>query len=177
VQVQLVTVESLLDRIDRASYEEFIAEYPGVFLLAMGFVSGEIVTRQRGNDTLAINFGDRLRHDPSQEHPLAGCAFFIRAGGESDKVTIGRSPQCNLTVPDPSVSELHCCVMITDEGVAAMDLDSRNGTSINMQRLASGTPSLLGDEDILTLGRYSFQVMTAGTLHSALELLRAMEES
>jgi predicted component of type VI protein secretion system len=123
-------------------------------------------------ETSALVFGEHLRHDPkAAAHPLAGHAFFLRAGGDQNEVLLGRAPECDLTIPDASVSERHCKIVLTEEGVAAIDLESRNGTSINLTRLLAGKSELLADEDMLTLGRYSFQVMSSATLHAALTLL------
>ena len=59
----------------------------------------------------------------------------------------------------------------------AIDVGSTNGTTVNLERLEPMRPKVLADEDILTLGRYSFQLLSAATMYSELALLDAMGES
>ncbi len=177
MKVELLAMNALLDRIRGRDRESFVEGHPGVFLVAMGFLSAEVVGPGRlTGETSALVVGEHLRHDPkgAASHPLAGHAFLLRAGGERNEVVLGRAAECDLTIPDASVSERHCAIRLTERGVAAIDLESRNGTSINLSRLAPGKPELLADEDMLTLGRYSFQVMSSGTFFTALELLDSL---
>lgn len=176
MKVELLATSVLLERMQGLDRDRFVESHPGVFLVAMGFLSAEVVGPGRlTGQTSALVFGDHLRHDPkAAAHPLAGHAFLLRAGGDQSEVVLGRAAGCDVTIPDASVSERHCKIVLTDEGVAAIDLESRNGTSINLTRIRPGRPELLADEDMLTLGRYSFQIMSSGTLHAALELLSAL---
>jgi hypothetical protein len=192
MRVELIPLDALRAATRGTGKPEFVEKYPGLFLLAMGFVSAELLSsaRKKG-ETCALAFGQHLRHDPSQvRHPLSGHAFFLRGGSGlpaapsaargpgagGDEVTLGRGAGCDVTIPEASVSDQHCRIRVTDRGVGAVDLGSRNGTSVNLTRLAPGELVLLGDEDLLTLGRYSFQVMTSATLYNVLGLLEALSE-
>ncbi|MGA3268950.1 MAG: FHA domain-containing protein [Verrucomicrobiota bacterium] len=44
---------------------------------------------------------------------------------------IGRDVECDFTIDHPSVSALHCDVVLTNEGVMVRDRGSTNGTFIN----------------------------------------------
>jgi pSer/pThr/pTyr-binding forkhead associated (FHA) protein len=176
MQMQVITLPNLLDSMFQVDKDAFIEKWPGIFILAVGILSGELRKTDKSNATSTLTIGTQLKHDLTQEHPLAGYAFFLQSDDSSTSVTLGRSFKCNITVPDNSVSENHCRIFITEDGVAVMDLDSKNGTFINMTKIPPGQSELLADEDILTLGRYSFQVMVAGTLYSALSLLQSMND-
>ncbi len=179
MRVQLLTVDRLLEMVAGLDRNGFLEEYPGTFLMAMGILSAEVLRARTQGQTMAISFGAELKHDVTQDHPLAGCVFFLPRGeaeGAPTDLTVGRSAQCALTVPEASISELHCSLQAGDEGVTVIDLNSKNGTSVNMQRLSPGESTLLADEDILSLGRYSFQVMSPATLYSALKFLQTLNE-
>jgi pSer/pThr/pTyr-binding forkhead associated (FHA) protein len=65
---------------------------------------------------------------------------------ESDVCTIGRSPTCQVVIPDKIVSRLHARIEL-DEGRRYIlhDTNSANGTFINGQRIRD--PHLLRDGD------------------------------
>jgi pSer/pThr/pTyr-binding forkhead associated (FHA) protein len=62
----------------------------------------------------------------------------------SERLVIGRAPQCALVLDDPSVSALHAEVRGTSEGVHLVDLRSKNGTFIVGCRVGFGGAYLLG---------------------------------
>jgi hypothetical protein len=124
--------------------------------------------------TAAFKFGQRLEHDRSQAHPLAGLSFFLQLTGHKPRLSIGRGPDCDITIPDRSVSDEHCLVEVTSKGVLVVDQESTNGTFINQERIEPRTPITLANEDILTVGRYSFQLLSAASLFEVLwEILQA----
>jgi hypothetical protein len=176
VRVQLLTVPQLLDQVAHHEMEDFVDAYPGVFLLAMGLLSAEVLRAKTRNETMAISLGATIKHDVKQSHPLAGCAFFLQPDEATSALTMGRSSQCSITVPELSVSDLHCSLHVANDGVRVVDLGSKNGTSVNMKTLPTGETALLADEEILTLGRYSFQVMRSRTLYSELKYLQLVQK-
>ena len=184
MEIELRTIDELRRELQRTDRDGFTATYPGAFLLAMGFLATEDVQasvraakglNQPKAPTAAVSFGAHLRHVAGQSHPLAGCAFFMRPTGEAFRAVIGRSIDCDITVPDPSVSELHCRLQVRPQGVVVIDLRSTNGTIINMTPLQPGTPCIIADEDILSVGRYSFQMLSAPTMYDELALLGAVD--
>jgi hypothetical protein len=67
---------------------------------------------------------------------------------------IGRSPDADFTIADPTVSNLHCEVVLAEQGVTVRDLESTNGTFVDgMQvreaRLLPGQVMRLGDVEFL----------------------------
>ena len=65
-------------------------------------------------------------------------------------LTIGRGSECDVVIPDASISRRHAQIIRQDSGLYVQDLGSRNGTAINGQRLSA--PRRLEDGDTLTVG-------------------------
>ena len=63
---------------------------------------------------------------------------------------LGRKPECDITVPCPSVSGRHCILQLEQGSWWVRDLDSKNGTSVNAQRCEK---QRIAPNDILTVGR------------------------
>jgi pSer/pThr/pTyr-binding forkhead associated (FHA) protein len=66
--------------------------------------------------------------------------------------TIGRANDNALAVPDGSVSSKHARILRTDDGFVIEDLQSRNGTFVNGERVTDG-PRKLSDGDLIRLGK------------------------
>ena len=59
--------------------------------------------------------------------PLAGKIFKLQPG----RNTIGRSPQCDIRLPDNNVSKEHSCIEVFEDKIIVSDSGSRNGTFVN----------------------------------------------
>src|SRR5262249_26673288 len=62
---------------------------------------------------------------------------------------IGRHPECRINLVDPNVSGYHARVFRGPEGYVIEDMDSRNGTFVNGDRVKR---HLLADTDRITVG-------------------------
>ena len=82
--------------------------------------------------------------------PKAG-AIVALAGGE----IAGRSPDCQLEVPDPNVSRNHCRFEFNGSQLKLVDLKSSNGSFVNDQRI---TEMPLTDGDVVRLGETRMRV-------------------
>src|SRR5436190_10033647 len=49
--------------------------------------------------------------------------------------TIGRHEDNDLPIPDPSISEAHCQIIVSEGGVRLRDLGSTNGTFVSAARV------------------------------------------
>src|SRR4051794_19194778 len=49
--------------------------------------------------------------------------------------SVGREGDVNIVLPHPSVSRRHCELWLTDDAVLVRDLDSRNGTYVEGERV------------------------------------------
>jgi hypothetical protein len=91
---------------------------------------------------------------------VKGPALVVRSGGgrtgetfvpESERTTIGRSPECEIFLDDVTVSRKHAAVVRRDSQFFIEDLGSLNGTFLNRRRIES---SPLSDGDELQIGKY-----------------------
>jgi pSer/pThr/pTyr-binding forkhead associated (FHA) protein len=99
-------------------------------------------------------------------------------------ITIGRSPECNFPLRgglvDLVVSRRHCLIDVSPDGVELRDLESRNGTYLNGERLGFPLNSQpdsstvfkrrLNDGDQITIGSSVLQVTIRQTAANALSV-------
>ncbi len=69
---------------------------------------------------------------------------------EASEITIGRSPECDITLNDQNTSRRHCLVKRNWHGFTAQDLASKNGVLVNGQHIEA--PRMLKDGDELQVG-------------------------
>lgn len=80
-----------------------------------------------------------------------------------DAMTIGRSAENDLMLPDPNknISKRHCAIEINHGVPVAIDL-STNGTFLNYGKAPIGdVPAPLNDGDVLTIGSYELLIEIA----------------
>ena len=85
------------------------------------------------------------------------------------QLTIGRNPHCALFLPDPQVSAQHASIQRWSSGYVLTDMNSRNGTFVNGQRvqqvlLQGGERVKMGTtEMIFTTSTYQLDLTSSGT--------------
>jgi HD domain-containing protein/FHA domain-containing protein/GAF domain-containing protein len=73
---------------------------------------------------------------------------------KGEKKTIGRSPQADVVIDEPSLSRLHAAVSMNGDGnLEVEDLGSTNGVFINRARLKTG-PLAVGDRVVFGILEY-----------------------
>jgi hypothetical protein len=89
--------------------------------------------------------------------------------GETDALTIGRLPDCDLVVEDGSVSKQHAVLRWSEaeRRCTVKDLGSRNGTFLNGTSIG-GREVALRDGDILSFGHVQFWFLLTETLYTRL---------
>ena len=89
-----------------------------------------------------------------------GPALIVRAGGgragetfplEQERITIGRSPDCEIFLDDVTVSRKHAVVARSSDGFTIADEGSLNGTFVNKKRVESAE---LENGDEIQVGKY-----------------------
>ena len=70
---------------------------------------------------------------------------------------IGRSDECQLRPKSDAISRNHCSILINDDDVTVRDLNSRNGTFVNDERVSGDQP--LKDGDKLRVGKLEFEIL------------------
>ena len=71
---------------------------------------------------------------------------------------IGRNPENDISIPEPSISSFHCEIQVAEIGTSFKDLGSTNGSFINQKQVAK---AMLQNGDLLTLGDIDFVVELA----------------
>lgn len=67
-----------------------------------------------------------------------------------EQYTVGRSEECGICIPDPTISGTHCTLVRSDEGsYRVVDSGSTNGTRVNGVRVQTQE---LVNSDILQIG-------------------------
>src|SRR5439155_5840340 len=75
---------------------------------------------------------------------------------QKPQVTIGRSPECDICLPHPSISRYHALLEQTPHGLRLRDLNSVNGTFIGGQRIAD--PVLVAERERIGVGPFLFSL-------------------
>jgi FHA domain/zinc-ribbon domain len=95
-----------------------------------------------------------------------GPALVVRSGGgragehfllQNERITVGRSPECDIFLDDVTVSRRHALVKQADGGFLIEDQGSLNGTFLNRRRIESAP---LEDGDEVQIGKYKLTFLT-----------------
>jgi HD domain/FHA domain/GAF domain len=88
-------------------------------------------------------------------------SIFLEKG---ERKTVGRSPQADVVIDEPSLSRIHAAVSMTTDGALSVeDLGSTNGVFINRARQKAGT---LDIGDHVVFGVLDYLVEEAPELHA-----------
>ena len=74
---------------------------------------------------------------------------------------IGRSDECHLRPKSDAISRNHCTILVHEEEVTIRDLNSRNGTYINDEKVSGDRVLAAGDK--LKIGKLEFEVLIKQT--------------
>ncbi|MGR5308335.1 FHA domain-containing protein, partial [Vibrio mediterranei] len=93
---------------------------------------------------------------PEQEAVASRIVHLPEEGG-----VIGRSPDCDVVLPDHSsrISRKHAAITLTNDGYFIQDL-SRNGINLNDKSVQGGLQLPISDGDIIAIADYSLLVST-----------------
>jgi hypothetical protein len=98
---------------------------------------------------------------------IEGPALVVRSGGgragetfalESERVSLGRGPECDVFLDDVTVSRQHAVITRTADGFTIDDEGSLNGTYVNRHRVETAR---LEDGDELQIGKYKLTFLGA----------------
>jgi S-DNA-T family DNA segregation ATPase FtsK/SpoIIIE len=81
--------------------------------------------------------------------PRSGSRFPLAPGAS----IVGRDPDADVPIQDPSLSRRHARIVVTAAGASIADEGSSNGTAVDGRRLESGETRALGPEDHVEVGR------------------------
>jgi hypothetical protein len=81
----------------------------------------------------------------------------------SNVLTMGRAPDNQLVLQDQQASSHHAEIRPDEQGYLLVDVNSRNGTFVNEQRLMPQTPRLLISGDVIRIGETRLTYQIAGS--------------
>ena len=120
-----------------------------------------LVRESGGNDaTMAYTPDEVEDSSPLEDVGVDGPALVVRSGGgragehfipQSERTTIGRSPDCDIFLDDVTVSRHHAVLSRVDDRFTIEDQGSLNGTFVNRRRIETAD---LADGDELQIGKY-----------------------
>ena len=81
-------------------------------------------------------------------------------------VTVGRTPNNDIEVSEPSVSRFHAYFKKSERGEAweVVDVESFNGTFVRGERLKPRTPAQVGDQDLVRFGAAEMRFFSPAAL-------------
>ena len=83
---------------------------------------------------------------------------FGKTFGVTGTLTLGRSAECDISIPSDEISRHHAKLQLVADGVMVEDMGSANGTFVNNQRVHGSTLMKHGDE--LRLDTVRFMLMS-----------------
>ena len=110
--------------------------------------------------------GDEESGVALEEMGVSGPALVVRSGGgragetfplTGERITVGRSPECEIFLDDVTVSRKHAVLLQRDGAYVIEDEGSLNGTFVNRRRVESAE---LEDGDELQIGKYRLTFMS-----------------
>ena len=162
-------IEGFLDDASRLSAAEFEAQRGSAFLIltATGFKQAN-----GASSTEVLLLG--LDQEPAEERTegVSVLVFPIRAAKSSltQLVTVGRTSNNDLVIPDISVSRFHAFFkQPTDGGFRLHDAGSTNGTTVNGFSVCTkeaGEPSSLATGDNVRFGQIDMTFLEASALQT-----------
>jgi hypothetical protein len=145
--IQTLRENGLIQEVDQVrAAEETVRLTPVLQAALRAPVTEEKLRRQK---TLAGS----LTAEGEATHPLL-----------DDEVVVGRDPSNAINLADVSVSSRHARILRTPEGFVVEDLQSRNGTFVNGERVLAART--LADNDVVRFGRVVLTFNVAAETHA-----------
>jgi hypothetical protein len=120
-----------------------------------------LIRDETGSDTMSFTPDDSADEALSlADIRIEGAALVVRSGGgragetfavQGERMTIGRSPECDVFLDDVTVSRAHALVAKNPNGYRIEDQGSLNGTYVNRRRVEAAN---LEDGDEVQIGKY-----------------------
>ncbi len=95
--------------------------------------------------------------------PLDGPDALPYSISGEDPVMIGRARDCDLRLPNPSISRHHASVSWHKPRWYVTDLGSRTGTFLNGMRLTPESPAQAAGGDLMRVGPYTYRIDVEGS--------------
>jgi hypothetical protein len=142
-------LEQFAEQFRDVGMESFKRMYPWPFLLALG-MAGDLDHSNRSGTSII-----RIHDSVLERGVIAGRVFALVKTSYSPKgpITIGRTSENDVVIPEYSVSRKHCFIALVNGTYRITDWGSANGTLVNEKSIGKLSPCPLQGGEILTLGR------------------------
>lgn len=167
-----LTFPDLLERAGVTTENEFVASLGVPVLVATGTLALRVLAGDGPRSTGTIELPgqqsvrERLRNDPQ----LARIYKIRRRDGEAGPLQLGRTADNDIAIDDSSLTRHHATLEVRQDLVIVTDMESKNGTFLNEERLDPGTPAAAKSADVVRFGRVSMQVYTPRALYHTLKM-------
>ena len=160
-------------------HSQLVSRHHGRFVRDGGKWSIEDLGSRNGlicNDTVIrkkeLVDGDIIRIDDGKQQMREGVLLVVSSAGArhqwksrplaAEPVTIGRSEDCSIVLPHPSVSRKHAVLQPKDGGWVITDNKSTNGVLVNGAAVRESAP--LHEKDVITITN-SKLIFTSGVVY------------
>lgn len=135
----------------RLGPQSFVRAYPWPVLVVSG-IGGVLQGNTSRSGTMIAANSDLL-----QATALAGRVFPVVKGRNSVRgpVTIGRTSDNDLVIPEYTISTRHCLLALVDGEYRLTDMGTTNGTLVDEVPLIPRKPCRLRGGETLRMGRFS----------------------
>lgn len=134
----------------RLGPQSFLKTYSWPVLVVTGF-AGDLGDNTSKSGTMVATIGSAMLQSTS----LEGRVFPVVKGHNSapGPVSIGRTSDNDLAIPEYTVSTHHCLLALVDGECRLTDMGATNGTLVNSVRLTPRKPCRLQGGEIVCMGR------------------------
>lgn len=146
----------------------------GYFIEDLGSANGVLIGGRPIRKAVQLGPGSEFEIGPflltfEEDAPQETLAFsLVGLSGPADgrtyqlpvaELMVGRGEDCDIPLPDGSVSREHATLIVESDTLVVRDLRSRNGTYVNGERVAKEP---LHNGDLLRIGNVEFEVLVEG---------------
>jgi hypothetical protein len=156
------TIDELASELRRKGYERLFEDYPPSSVLIGVGILGVPELRAERSTRGTIRFSPDNQQEYVKAAALVGRVWFLtkkRENRHQTRITIGRTSDADVTIPELSISVEHAALEATPFGLAVIDLGSTNGTFVDGERVTRGITVSLYSGMKLALARYEFEYL------------------
>jgi hypothetical protein len=147
-----LTVGDLMGDAQALGRDRFVSRFAHAALIQMG-VLGVMRDESTGFKTLEEPATGNSTPTDMRVMPEARVWFVQKTQLTfPDKISVGRSRNNDITIPDANVSKLHAYLTPSGDGFSLVDADSSNGTFVDSRKIEPLTPFAVGDGQVLQFG-------------------------
>ncbi len=159
--------------LEGVSRQQFVTRNPHAFLVWAPKLSADAISHITNQK---MGFFTQVHGSQMKQHVQASAASddevlvipLVKAAGNPfpERISVGRAPNCDIVLRDPSVSKLHGHFRdITPDSAVFTDAKSANGTRYNGAAVAAGAAVEVRTFSYLTFGRIRVQLLSSADVY------------